>query len=181
MRVMGIDPGPEHSGWVILDVRSGELVEKGVTNNDLFIQTLASKIQTRRVHFVVIEKVVAQGMSVAQPTFETCGKAGEFFNEVDRYSTAAAFYMPRREVKLQLLGKVVGNDAQVNQAVRELMGDKGTRKNPGPLYGMAGSDMWAALSVTLGWCKKNLKPDEWKKLTAKLKLRKEEHECQTTS
>jgi hypothetical protein len=52
----------------------------------------------------------------------------------------------RRDVKLHLCHSPRAKDANVRQALIDRLGPQGTKKNPGPTYGMK-SHLWAALAV----------------------------------
>ena len=62
--------------------------------------------------------------------------------------------MPRKTVKMHLCSAIVGiNDAVIRQRLIDLFGpgkdvEIGTKKKPGPLYGLHG-DEWAALAVAV--------------------------------
>ena len=57
-------------------------------------------------------------------------------------------------MKLNLCGNPRAKDANIRQAIIDRFGGKaaaiGTKKNPGPLYGVSG-DVWAAIAVGLTW------------------------------
>jgi hypothetical protein len=54
--------------------------------------------------------------------------------------------IPRRDVKLTLCGSARAKDTNIRQALIDALGEVGTKKNPGPLYGVSGH-YWAALGV----------------------------------
>jgi hypothetical protein len=63
--------------------------------------------------------------------------------------------MFRREVKLHLCGQARAKDPNVRQALIDRFGPGrekaiGTKKQPGPLYGVS-ADVWSALAVAVTW------------------------------
>jgi hypothetical protein len=95
---------------------------------------------------VVVEMIASYGMPVGREVFETCLWIGRFIEAWN--SSYSLLY--RRNVKLHLCNSARAKDANVAQALRDRFGEKGTRKNPGVLYGIRG-DEWAALAVAVTW------------------------------
>jgi hypothetical protein len=57
----------------------------------------------------------------------------------------------RKDVKLHLCNSPRAKDANVRQALLDRLGPQGTKKAPGPTYGVK-SHEWAALAVAVyGW------------------------------
>jgi hypothetical protein len=56
----------------------------------------------------------------------------------------------RGEVKVHVCNSKKAKDANVRQALIDRLGKPGTKKAPGPTYGIAG-DVWAALAVAVTW------------------------------
>jgi hypothetical protein len=54
----------------------------------------------------------------------------------------------RRDVKMFLCGSNRAKDGNIRQALLDLVGPQGTKKAPGPTYGLRG-DEWAALAVAV--------------------------------
>ena len=54
----------------------------------------------------------------------------------------------RKQAKLHLTGKSNTGDKQIRAALIHRYGDKGTKRNPGPLYGF-NNHLWAALAVAV--------------------------------
>lgn len=147
--ILAIDPGPKESGFVLYDHEGKHpVVQSGKYDNERIL----SVFQGQRVP-VVVEMIEGRGMPVGQDVFETCvwiGRYTEVFDVVGR--------LFRREVKLHLCGSARAKDANVRQALIDKFpstggGRKpqiGTKKEPGPLYGISG-DAWAALGVAVTW------------------------------
>jgi hypothetical protein len=66
----------------------------------------------------------------------------------------------RATVKAHLCRSAKAKDSNVRQALIDLFGGKenaiGTKKTPGPLYGISG-DVWAALAVAVTWYDANMR------------------------
>jgi hypothetical protein len=96
--------------------------------------------------------IASYGMPVGREVFETCLWIGRF---VEAWASRGGEYrlVYRREVKLHLCESVRANDANIRAALIDRFGPGkpaaiGTKKAPGPLYGLKG-DEWAALGVAL--------------------------------
>jgi len=146
MRLLAIDPGPEHSGFVLYD---GEKpVEFGKPVNDMIL----GLIDTLDAHALAIEMIASYGMPVGRETFETCVWIGRFWERWLRGEVRPARLVYRREVKLHLCDSPRAKDANVRQALIDRYGGKekaiGKKATPGPLHGVSG-DVWAALGVAV--------------------------------
>jgi hypothetical protein len=66
----------------------------------------------------------------------------------------------RRDVKLHVCGSPKAKDPNIRQALIDLLGPAGTKRAPGPTYGVR-SHAWAALGVAVtaaGICPEHTKP-----------------------
>jgi len=144
MRVLAIDPGTTQSGWAMIN---GSTLSSGVTKNaDMrcLLQDYGDILcPTDRV---AIEMIASYGMPVGKEVFETCVWIGRFCEAWKGESEPALIY--RRDVKLHLCGSVRAKDANIRQALIDKLGPQGTKKAPGPTYGVK-SHAWAALAVAV--------------------------------
>lgn len=140
-RVFAIDPGTTQSGWVLLEGR--EVVQSGVDDNH---ELLTWVKHGQRADMLAIEMIAGMGMTVGQTTFDTVRWIGRF-QQAWREPDAVRFVF-RREVKLFLCGTMQAKDANVRQALLDLVGPSGTKKQPGPTYGVK-SHAWSALAVAV--------------------------------
>lgn len=148
---MAIDPGPDHSAYVLY--RRGELLDFGkVDNNHL----LALLIQTS-AESLAIEMIASYGMSVGASVFETCVWIGRFIehwraNRLERDRNSEVRRVTRIAVKSHLCHSAKAKDANVRQALIDRYGGKeqaiGRKATPGPLYGVS-NDVWSALAVAV--------------------------------
>lgn len=138
--VVAIDPGPINSAFVAWD---GERVlEHYFLENDVLRQLL---LQGLNNPLVAIEWIESYGMPVGAEVFHTCRWAGRF---EEAASPLPVELIPRRDVKLHLCHSARAKDANVRKALLDLIGPRGTKKNPGPTYGIT-SHCWAALGVAV--------------------------------
>jgi hypothetical protein len=98
----------------------------------------------REYDLCACEMIASYGMAVGKEVFETCVWIGRFVEIA--YEPVQLVY--RRDVKLHLCHSPRAKDANVRQALIDRLGPQGTKKNPGPTYGMK-SHLWAALAVAV--------------------------------
>jgi len=168
MKILAIDPGPVYSAYCLYDTEQRKPLEwDKVPNGEIL--TWLDHNGGELVDELVIEMVASYGMAVGATVFETCVWIGRFEEcwrqneilwtprshpkEVAQRSAARGPKPPprrifRRDVKLHLCGQARAKDANIRQALLDRFGPKGTKADPGVLYGMSG-DCWAALGVAV--------------------------------
>jgi hypothetical protein len=132
--VVGIDPGPRESAVVVWN---GFQV---VSADDRTNETMRSFLWD--YGNIACEWIESFGMPVGQSIFQTVFAIGGFAQH------ARMRLIPRRDVKLHLCASPRAKDGNIRQALIDRCGPVGTKKNPGPLYGIA-SHRWAALAVAV--------------------------------
>lgn len=139
--VIAIDPGTNESAILVW---SGKVeLSQFLPNTDIMELARGKLIGAGRE--VAIEMVACYGMPVGKEVFETClmiGKLIEAFSS--RGLKCSLFY--RKDIKLYLCGSARAKDANIRQALIDKLGVVGTKKAPGPLYGISGH-LWSALAV----------------------------------
>ena len=151
MRILGIDPGTTQSGYVIYDTSSHSLHEKGKVDNE----HLEIMLPFLKFDEAAIEILVSYGQPVGKETFETAYFIGKVFKTMENFGRTYHRYS-RNEV-CDSFGVVTGNggkDTQLRAIIESKFGKSrkyviGTKKFPGPLYGMVGSDMFSALALAM--------------------------------
>lgn len=143
MRILAIDPGTDKSGWCLLD--SGIVKESGVMPNDELLR-LVSGWSPYSKDTLAIEMIASYGMAVGREVFETCVWVGRFQQAWREPNNVRLVY--RRDVKMHLCGTAKAKDANIRQALIDLIGTQGTKKEPGPTFGVK-SHAWAALGVAV--------------------------------
>lgn len=140
--ILAIDPGTTESGWVIFD---GErVIDCGVNLNESLIDLLRI---VPPFYTVAIEKIASYGMAVGAEVFDTCIWIGRF-SQLVIDAQVPLKYVYRKDVKLHLCGSPRAKDANIRQALIDKFGSVGTKKNPGPLFGVK-SHIWSALAVAV--------------------------------
>jgi hypothetical protein len=141
--VYGVDPGTDNSAYAAFN--GSEVLEFGIWNNDV----LRAHPVWGRPH-VFIEMIASYGMAVGASVFETCAWIGRF-EELAAMCGGGITRVFRKDVKLHLCNSPRAKDANVRQALLDRIGPQGTKKAPGPTYGIK-SHEWAALAVAVyGW------------------------------
>lgn len=138
--ILAIDPGTVQSGWVLFD--GLRAVAAGINANEVVLGLCAS-CADGRASVLAIEKIEGMGMAVGKETFETVHWSGRFYQAWPGLRVAR---ITRREVKLMLCGSMRAKDPNVRQALIDELGAPGTKKAPGPTYGVS-SHAWTALAV----------------------------------
>ena len=136
--IFAIDSGPEHSAFVIY--KGGEILDSGYVPNDEMRQILIG----REYDVCALEMIASYGMAVGKSVFETCLWIGRFIE----VSHAPSMKLYRKDIKMSLCGSMRAKDGNVRQALVDLLGGQGTKKNKGPTYGIS-SHKWAALAVAV--------------------------------
>jgi hypothetical protein len=156
MKILAIDPGTSHSAYCLyapeVDVPKRILSADKVSNPELLDLCRAGALGA---DILVVEMIASYGMPVGKEVFETVLWSGRFIEAT--FGKCAAFELLfRREEKLHLCGSPRAKDTNIRQALVDKFGGKGTKKNPGPLYGFR-SDMYAALAVAVTYAETRLK------------------------
>jgi hypothetical protein len=154
MLILGIDPGEKESGVVLFDRTANRVLwAHHKEQRDLEVDLLMRWSELPDV--IVCENIVPMGVPFSRNLRETC-------RTIDRLELIAEqrniHWVPitRNEVKVAICGKCQGiKDANVLAGVQERFGGKaackGTKKNPGPCYGVSGH-CWQALAAVVAAC-----------------------------
>ena len=148
--ILAIDPGTTRSAWVLWDPFQRTISRHGCEDNHEVLDRLASRSWDDNT-VMVVEMIASYGMPVGAEVFETCVWIGRFvqaWSPDDGHVRRAWRRLYRREVKLHLCGSARARDANVRQALLDLVGPRGTKCAPGPTYGLR-ADEWAALGVAV--------------------------------
>lgn len=154
--VLAIDPGPVESGWCVFGREWRLFGRDGVSKHWFGIKENTELLrQINNANFfripVVIERIASYGMPVGEDVFQTCFEIGRF--DHDR----TAHLVKRHDIKMELCKSAKAKDSNIAAAVRDQITEwtgveqrklKGTKANPGPLYGVK-SHVWAALALAI--------------------------------
>lgn len=151
--VCAIDPGSEHSGYVILDAGDERVAETGNLANGELLEWIG-RLAPDELDAIVLEWTAPRGMLGSAQLFETLYWTGRF------YQAAVAAGVPvhrleRVQAKMYLVGQRNAKDPQIRAALIDRFGGVGgkaaavgTKRDPGPLYGVA-THAWAALAIAV--------------------------------
>jgi len=162
MLVLDIDPGPKSMGVALWDAKAEKILfTKEVSSDDVMrgirdvgMEHIPYNIllhEGTQYHdhdcFLAIERIRGYGMVSGNETFDTCEFIGAMA-EAGRDSFKKVFKVPRKTVTSQLTGSPKAGDKDVRAYLIDRLGEVGTKKNPGPLYGVV-NHMWPALAVAI--------------------------------
>lgn len=135
--IIGIDPGPTEQSCVMFDSETNQVLKTKTFNAHEF-ESLGEWCYQYQV---AIEWIESFGMAVGQEVFRTVFQIGRMKEVI-----GSVRLIPRRDVKLTVCGSARAKDANIRQSLIDTLGVVGTKKDPGPLFGVAGH-YWAALGV----------------------------------
>ena len=148
MSLIAIDPGTTKSG--VIEICDGRINGHIFDNSDL--EQYLSDAAFVGGHQCVLEMVACYGMPVGREVFETCVWIGRF---MAAFGPSRCDRMFRGDVKRHLCQSNKAKDTHIWQALLDRYGPGkeiavGSKKNPGPLYGIT-SHQRAALAVAVCW------------------------------
>lgn len=157
--VLALDPGNFNTAYCLLR-GDRAILGFGKLPNDEFRSQY--KTMLRRVEdppsTVAIEMAACYGMAVGASMFETCVRIGEFRELALGY--APVVLVVRQEVKLSICKSPKANDSNIRTALIDAFGEPGTKKNPGPTFGIS-ADVWAALGLAETVRRGEFRPYVW--------------------
>lgn len=140
--ILALDPGTTQTAYVCWD--GSRVVECGIVANDELLAILRAAGRYDGVQTVAVEMIASYGMPVGREVFETCVWIGRFVENVK----VPWRLVYRMEAKLHLCHTPKAKDGNIRQSLLDRFGPVGTKKSPGPLYGVK-SHIWAALAVAV--------------------------------
>jgi hypothetical protein len=143
--VLAIDPGTDQSAYVNWDCADKKILDHSILPNQELLDRLHHNDWPFWLNHLAIEMIASYGMPVGREVFETCLWIGRFI-QASGSPNPGLYY--RKDVKLHLCGSPKAKDANIRQALIDLVGPQGTKKAPGPTYGIK-SHSWAALAVAV--------------------------------
>lgn len=143
MKILAIDPGTTESAYVVMN--DLQIVAAYIVpNRDLLAYIInVYHDMPAKVDVMAIEMMQGLGMPVGKETFETVWWIGRFCQACGGIPFHRIY---RKDVKLHICGDSRVKDANIRQALLDKLGPQGTKKEPGPTYGLS-RHMWAALAV----------------------------------
>jgi hypothetical protein len=152
-RILAIDPGPEESGWIIWDSVDEKILQMGINPNMVLLGCLDSP-DCSEIDAVAIEMVghYGTGMAAGKSVFDTCVFIGELKHALRGLNP---WLVLRPDIRLHFCHHRNAKPANVNQVLRDRFGEKGTKKNPGKLFGVR-DHIWSALALAVYFADKFL-------------------------
>jgi len=155
--LLAIDPGFHQSACISYNTTTGAVENHVFLPNEEMRSFLENEAQIsdNTNSGLVVEMFEARGMPIGQESVETVFWAGRFL-EIWAQRYFPVYKMTRRDIKIHLFGTTRGvNDAVVRQLLIDRYGPEkqvalGTKKNPGPLYGLNGHER-DALALAIAW------------------------------
>lgn len=144
MLILALDPGDRLTSWVLYDSEKQTLSGHDTQPNETLLLRIRANGFRESPDHLACEMVACYGMPVGKTIFETCLWIGRF---VEAWQGPHSLVY-RLDVKMHLCHSARAKDTNVSQALMDRFGVKGTKKNPGALYGVRGGE-WAALGVAL--------------------------------
>lgn len=146
MIIFAVDPGTSYSAVVELDTDRKRVLFSTYDEN-VKILNLINFIDRKRIDIFAVEMVASFGMPVGAEVFETVKWIGKFERQAE-IGMLKVIEIKRHEEKTILCYNSRAKDANIRQALIDLIGPQGTKKAPGPTYGISG-DRWSALAVAV--------------------------------
>lgn len=160
-RILGIDPGSEASGVVVLEVGESPRVlwsDKAMDNRQVRGELIDNVFfEQRGCYEVVIESLTPRMTPLGWSTLDTILWVGRIYEcAVQSFGDDRVHMMHRDEIKRRLLGKTNAKaaDSHIRQLLVDQVGEKGVKAAPGPTFGVS-SHAWQALAAV--WA--HLHPD----------------------
>lgn len=144
MIILAIDPGTTESGFVLFD--GARVLESGVLVNRAMLEKIRHAGEHGESDELAIEMIASYGMAVGREVFETCVWIGRMVQSWREPEAVRLVY--RKDVKLHICGSPRAKDPNIRQALLDKLGPAGTKRTPGPLYGVK-SHAWPALAVAV--------------------------------
>jgi hypothetical protein len=144
LNIFAIDPGPVKSAWVRW--AGSQIHNHSHAENAEVLSVVRAMAEQGAT--LAIEQIACYGMAVGAETFETCVWTGRFMEAWLSRCDIPVVRVPRVQIKTHLCHSARAKDGNVRQALIDRLGQPGTKKQPGPTYGVAG-DVWAALALAV--------------------------------
>lgn len=152
-KVFAIDPGPRQSTFAAVEFTGKkklldnaiEIMSVGALDNE----EMVNQVRAMYGFHMVCEEMKFYGMQAGAECFDTARWSGHF-ERVCKDRGTELVLMPRQVIKSYVCFTVKAGDKQVRDALIMRYGEPGTKKSPGPLFGISGHS-WAALACAVAF------------------------------
>ncbi len=142
MTIFAIDPGPVTSGTIFLQGSGKAWGADPAMDNDYLLGLLRTDLNASAIACESIEAMYAHVGKETVRTIRFIGRIQEACHGMKRPLTL----LSPQEVKKRVCGTAAAKDPAVRQALIDKLGPQGTKKAPGPTYGVV-KHAWRALAV----------------------------------
>lgn len=151
MTIIGIDPGPTTSGMVKYDTETKRVIWAFPSASNDFVLSLIRDFEYNEASPVACESIEALYAHVGKETIRTIRFVGRIEEACHRHMMTVGFdsyFISPQEVKKRVCGTAAAKDPAVRQALIDILGPQGTKKDPGATYGVS-KHAWRALAVAV--------------------------------
>ena len=142
MNIIGIDPGTQSGAVVVWNTLQRRIVFHDIMPNNELLEWLRNQNEAENVS---CETIMSYGQRVGAETFETCffiGRVSEICHQRKQVFTP----VKRKDVIMVHCASNKASDADVRAALIAYVGQPGSKKAPGPTYGIS-SHEWSSLAI----------------------------------
>lgn len=143
MTILAIDPGTYESAYVVWDGK--KILGYDKVDNHQMLKIIGDPAW--EVDLLAVEQIASYGQRVGQEVFTTCMWTGRFVQVADEEMLDFKLIY-RMAVKKYLIGNHTAKDADIRRRLLDVVGPQGTKKAPGPTYGIK-ADIWQALALAV--------------------------------
>jgi hypothetical protein len=164
--VLAIDPGSSESGVVLWDGHAVRWAK--VESNEEVLIDIANEAALK-TDLLAIEMIghYGSGLAVGKTVFDTCVWLGRFLQcWIERREESTTRLVLRPTIKTHLCGTPRAKDGNVRTAVIDRVGPKGTKKSPGPTFGVVSHSVSALALAVCVWDTERIKDGDLYKLSA---------------
>jgi hypothetical protein len=145
MIVVGIDPGPKESAYVVWDGKN--ILQHANLLNDGMLDTMYP-LHHEFIPCLWVETMQSYGTIMGGATIDTLIWIGRFIEGWKRKTGELPKLAFRPKIKAHICGNAAAKDSHVREALIDRIGPQGKKHSPGPTYGISGH-IWSALAVAV--------------------------------
>ena len=142
MNIIGIDPGTSDGAVIAWNTTERKIILHEIKDNNDLLDWLRNQVYANHIS---CETIMSYGQRVGAETFETCffiGRVMEICHQRKQVFTP----ITRKDVIMIHCASNKASDADVRAAMIAYVGQPGSKKAPGPTYGVS-SHEWSALAI----------------------------------
>lgn len=143
MQILGIDPGPRSSGVVAWEEGAVVWAQQAMPNEEV-----REEIK-KGWDLVCLERIRAAYAHIGVSTVDTIWESARFYQLAIEWGISVWCASPD-QVRQTVAGTTRARDSGVRQALLDLIGPQGVKRDPGPTYGVS-KHAWRALAVIQAW------------------------------